>query len=61
MGIKRGPSKAKDDVYVEVTDFLNNAADKTWKQTGIGDAFVKTINKGQRDCAGLTVWQHQKI
>ena len=47
MGVKRDPSKAKDDVYVEVTDFLNNAADKTWKQTGIGDVFVKTINKAK--------------
>ena len=47
MGIKRGSSKAKDDVYVEVTDFLNNVVDKKWKQTGIGDAFVKTINKAR--------------
>ena len=47
MGVRRGLSKAKDDVYVEVTDFLNSVVDKKWKQTGIGDAFVKTINKAR--------------
>ena len=47
MGVKRRTSKAKDDVYIEVTDFLNNATDETWKQTGIGDAFVKTVNKAK--------------
>ena len=47
MGVRRGLSKAKDDVYVEVTDFLNSVMGKKWKQTGIGDAFVKTINKAR--------------
>ena len=46
MGVQDVYSKANSNtIYSQVMNFLNSAADKQWKQTGIGSAFVKTIHK----------------
>ena len=45
MGVRDNKSKAKDGVYLEVMDFLENVADKRWKQSGVGIAFTSVIHK----------------